>query len=162
VNIFLICNKSSLVSSQSSQATLLHLSQGSATAQKGNEAHHASRWESLEKVPASVVHEENALHCQYGAIEKCMRYRRISESLAQVAGVCAQGGPYTEEYWQRCDNSCREDECDDLGRRLWIGTEDVVDLGLSCIAKRRLGNSEGNVGVAGHFEIESLALVGRR
>lgn len=67
-----------LCSSQSGQATLLNLGQGSAATQESNKTNHRSCWQGLEKVPACIVHEEDALHSQYGAVEKPMRHRRIT------------------------------------------------------------------------------------
>jgi hypothetical protein len=90
-----------------------------------------------------------------------VRYRCIAQSLAQVVGVCAQGGPDTEKYRERGDNGSREDERYDLGRRLGVGFEDVVDLGLGGVAEGRLGHGERRVRVARDLEVEDLALVGR-
>lgn len=91
-----------------------------------------------------------------------MRYWRIPQRFAQMACVCAQGCPYAEQYGKRCDDGCREDNCDDLGRRFGVGAEDVVDLGFGCVSKGRLGHGERNVWVSGDLEIKGLALVWRR
>jgi hypothetical protein len=155
-------SKQLVASPHSSQPALLHLGQGPASTEESHESHNSSGRQGLEKVPASVVHEEDALHCQYRAIEERMRDWRIAQSLAQVASVCAQGSPNTEQYWQRGSNSCCKDDCYNLRRRFGVGFEDVVDLGLGRVSKGRLGDSEGDISVAGHLQIEDLALVGRR
>jgi hypothetical protein len=85
-------------SSQTRQTTLLNFSQSPAATQERDEAHDTSRGKGLEEVPAGVVHEENALHRQYGAIKERMRYRRIAQSFAQVASIRTQRGPYSEQY----------------------------------------------------------------
>jgi hypothetical protein len=151
--------KEMVVSSQPSQPALLHLSQGPAATQKSDHSHDTSCWERLEQVPACVVHEEDALHRQYRAVEQPVRKRCIAQSLAQMADVRAQCSPHAEENWQRSDNGCRKDDCDDLGRGLRVGAEDVVDLGLGGVSKGRLGDRERYIGVAGDLEVKDLALV---
>jgi hypothetical protein len=146
----------------SSQPAFLHLGQGPASTEESHESHDSSGRQGLKKVPASVVHEEDAFHCQYRAIEERMRDGRITQSLVQVASVCAQSCPNTEQYRQRGSNSCGKDDCYDLRRRFGIRFEDVVNLGLGRVSKGRLGDGEGDVGVAGHLQVEDLALVRRR
>jgi hypothetical protein len=140
----------------------LYLGQGPASTEESHKSHDSSGRQGLEKVPAGVVHEEDALHRQYRAIEQRMRDGRITQSLVQVASVCAQSNPNTKQYWQRGSNRCGEDDCYDLRRRFGIGFEDVVNLGLGRVSKGRLGDGEGDIGVAGHLQVEDLTLVGRR
>ena len=91
-----------------------------------------------------------------------MRYGRITQSLAQVAGICAQDGPYTEQYWERSNNGCSKYDCNDLRRRLRVGAEDVVNLRLGGVTKGRLWDGERSGGIAGNLKVENLALVRRR
>lgn len=90
-----------------------------------------------------------------------MRDRSRTESLAGVADVGAKRRPGTEENGEGSSDGSSKDEGDDFGRRLGVLAEDVVDLGLGSVTERRLGNGEGNVGVAGDGQIEDLLLVGR-
>lgn len=76
-----------------------------------------------------------------------------------MADVRAQCSPHAEENWQRSNDSCREDDCDDLGRGLGVGAEDVMDLGLGGVSKGCLRDRERDVGVAGDLEVKDLALV---
>lgn len=90
-----------------------------------------------------------------------MRDRSRTESLAGVADIGTERRPQTEQNGEHGSNSSGEDECDDLGRRLGVFAEDVVDLGLGSVAQRRLGDGERYIGVAGDGQIEDLLLVGR-
>jgi hypothetical protein len=87
-----------LHSSQTSQAALLNLGQRPASTHEGNQSHDSRRWQSLEEVPAGVVHEKYALHGQDGAIEKPVRHRCIAQSFAYMTGIRAQRCPYTQQY----------------------------------------------------------------
>jgi hypothetical protein len=151
-----------LHSSQSSQATRLDLGKRPASAQERDEPDNASRRQRLEQVPARVVKEEDALHGENRAVEERMRHRRSTQCLAKVARVGAQGRPHNQKHWQRASYRGSKDNRDSLGGRLGIVTEDVVDLGFGGVAQRRLGNGERDVRIAGHGEVEDLALVGRR
>merc|ERR1711874_774672 len=89
--VFLTISKRTMVSptlklrsSQASEATLLDLGKGPAATQKGNGSHDGGGGQGLEQVPACVVQEKDAFHSQYGAVEQCVRHRRVAQSLAQM------------------------------------------------------------------------------
>jgi hypothetical protein len=79
-----------------------------------------------------------------------------------VARVGAQGRPHNQEHRERAGYCCGKDDRDGLRGRLGIVTEDVMNLGFGGVAQRRLGNGERDVRIAGHGEVEDLALVGFR
>lgn len=149
------------ISTETSQTTLLDLGERPAAAQKCDKAHDSRGWQCLEEVPASVVQEKDTLHCQNGAKEQGMRHRRIAQSLAQVAGVCTECCPSTEQ-----DGKCGSDRGSkhngyDFRRRSRIRAEDVVNLRLSSVSQRGLGDRERDIGIASDLQVEHFALVGR-
>ena len=90
-----------------------------------------------------------------------MRDGRSTKSLAGVADVSTERRPEAEQNREHSSNGSSEDERDNLGRRLRVLAEDVVDLGLGSVTQRRLGDGERCVGVASDSQIKDLLLVGR-
>lgn len=102
--------------SQSSQATLLNLRQRPAAAQESDNAHSTSGRQSLEKVPACVVEEEDALHRNDRSVEQGMRDRSCTKSLAEMADIGTQCRPETKQDGKHGSDRCSENDCYNLGR----------------------------------------------
>ena len=82
-----------LISPQAGDSPSLYLAQCSASAEKGDQSYAQSRWQRLEQVPGSVVHEEESLHGQNRAEEQRVRNRRATERFGEMVEVRAECDP---------------------------------------------------------------------
>lgn len=148
--------------SLSRESALLDFRQGAATTQESHNTDRTHRGQSLEKIPAGVVEEENALERNDGTKEERVGRGGSAQSLGQVVYVGTESDPSDEQDGQRSSNRGSKHERDHLGRVARVLLEDVVNLVLFAVADRRLGDGEGNVGVALDFDVENVSLVGLR
>lgn len=85
-----------------------------------------------------------------------MRNRLSAECLANVVEVSTKSDPQTHQSGQSEKNCEHKDGGDNLGRRLGIGLEDMVDLRLRDVALGCGWERERYGGVASDFEVEDV------
>lgn len=144
---------------QSCQSPSLNLAQCTATAEESNSTNHTRCRQHLEKVPAGVVQEENALHCENAAKEKGVRDGVTAHGFSKVVEVGAKKEPGADKYWQSGNNSKGEDRRDDLGWRLGVVAENVVDLRKSTVAQRCIWSCDNSFGVTSNLDVQDFAVV---
>lgn len=79
-----------------------------------------------------------------------------AEGLASVVEVSSEAGPQAEKGGEGEDHGEHEDAGDDHGRRLCVSLEDVLDLGLGCVALGGGRECEGGRSVAGDLEVKDM------
>jgi hypothetical protein len=123
--------------SLATQSPLLHLCKGTASAKEENQANNASDGQGLEQVPARVVLPEDKLHAGDATNEQRMADGCGGKGFGQVIEIGAKQAPDCEEDGQGSEDRKGEDQSDDLGRRLGVRSEDVVNLGQGAVASNR-------------------------
>lgn len=91
-----------------------------------------------------------------------MRHGCRANRFTQMTHVRTQCGPQAEQDGEGSGYGGGEYNSDDLGRRLGVLAEDVVDFWLGGVAQRGFRDGERNVGIAGDGEVEDGALEGGR
>lgn len=134
----------------------MNLGQGPAAANICNDGDDAGNRERLEERPAVVVQEEHTLHRNNASKEKAVGDRAGAECLASVIEVSSKTNPHSHKSGQREENCEHENAGDNLGGRLCVCFEDVVDLGLGGVALRCGWESERSRRVAGDVQVEDV------
>jgi hypothetical protein len=145
--------------SQTGKSTLLNLTQGLAATQEGNDANQTSRRQDLEECPRRVVKEEDELHSNDASEEEGVGDGSSVHGLGDVADVCAEEQPGTNENGQTSEDGKSEDAGEDSRRGLGIAAEDVVDLGQFAVTERSLGGAQGRIGVTDDGQVEGVGVV---
>lgn len=146
-------------SSFSSKTTPLYLTQGPAAADVRDSTDHCSNRQSLEKVPARVVEEENTLHGHDASKEEAMCQRVGPKCLSSVIKVSSQKHPSTDQCGKRDENRERKEQADNLWRRSWICSEDVVDLRLARVALWWRWYNGWTAGIGLNLHVKGVAAV---
>lgn len=138
----------------------MNLSQSAASADICNDRNNACNGQRLEKCPAVVVQEEDTLHRDNTSKEKAVCDRACAECLASVIKVSTKADPHSHKSRKREEHCKHEDTRDDLGRRLCICFENVVDLGLGSVALGCGWESERGRSVTSDVQVKDMLVDG--
>jgi hypothetical protein len=163
-------------STQTGQTTFLHLGKCSAPGQKCDHSKSSQDRQCLKKVPDRIVEEEGAFDANNRADEQRVREWSVGHGFGDVINVAAQIGPlrwisniqdaqdfaitHSSEQRRKRRYDCQQKEATDgnIGA-LWVGPENVVNLGQFSISYGFLGCRNRDVRVQFNGQGKRFAVV---
>lgn len=163
-------------STQTGQTTFLHLGKCPAPGQKCDHSKSSQDRQRLKKVPDRIVEEEGAFDANNRANEQRVRERSVGHGFGDVIDVAAEIGPlrwisniqdaqglaitHSSEQRRKRRHDCQQKEAADCNiGALWVGPENVVNLGQFPISYGFLGRRNRDVWVQFNGQWKRFAVV---